>query len=59
VPGYHFHFISDDEKAGGHLLECKIKKARIEIDNTAEFFMVLPGDSPFYKVDLEKPDNNQ
>jgi len=59
VPGYHFHFISDDEKAGGHLLECEVKKARIEIDNTAEFFMVLPKDRPFYQVDLEKPDNNQ
>jgi acetolactate decarboxylase len=42
VPGYHFHFITADRKAGGHLLACQIKDVTIDIDYTTEFYMVLP-----------------
>jgi acetolactate decarboxylase len=42
VPGYHFHFITADRKAGGHLLSCWIKDAVIDIDFTTEFYMLLP-----------------
>lgn len=52
VPGYHFHFISGDRKAGGHLLECQMQSVKIEIDYTSEFYMVLPESEEFYKVDL-------
>ncbi len=41
VPGYHFHFITKDKSMGGHLLECRTKDARIEIDYTPEFHMAL------------------
>ena len=41
VPGYHFHFITADRKAGGHLLDCQIQSAQTEIDYTSEFYMVL------------------
>ncbi|MBC8276076.1 MAG: acetolactate decarboxylase [Chloroflexi bacterium] len=44
VPGYHFHFITSDRKAGGHLLDCRTESAKIEIDYTSEFFMMLLGD---------------
>ena len=54
VPGYHLHFITEDKKAGGHLLECQIKNARVEIDYTSEFYMALPESSEFYKVNLAK-----
>ena len=42
VPGYHFHFITQDRKAGGHLLSCQIRQATIIVDYTSEFHMVLP-----------------
>ena len=42
VPGYHFHFITADRKAGGHLLECQIRSAQAEIDYTSDFYMALP-----------------
>jgi len=42
VPGYHFHFITKDKKTGGHLLECQMQNAKIEIDYTPEFHMILP-----------------
>jgi len=29
-PGYHFHMISQDRKAGGHLLDCSINRAEVE-----------------------------
>lgn len=42
VPGYHLHFITEDRKAGGHLLSCQLQDATIAIDYTSEFYMVLP-----------------
>jgi acetolactate decarboxylase len=42
VPGYHFHFITEDRKAGGHLLACRLQDVTIAIDYTSQFFMVLP-----------------
>lgn len=54
VSGYHFHFITKDRKAGGHLLECKLTKADIEIDESLELFLELPKDKDFFKADLTK-----
>ncbi len=31
VPGYHFHFITADKKAGGHILECSTEGANADI----------------------------
>ena len=53
VPGYHLHFITSDRKAGGHLLECRVQNAKAEIDYTSEFFMELPADQEFYKLNIE------
>ncbi len=52
VPGYHLHFISADRKAGGHVLDFKVQKAIAEIDDTNEFFLMLPSDNSFYQADL-------
>ena len=54
APGYHFHFISADRKAGGHVLEFQVQDVKIEIDDISEFSMVLPGDKEFYGLDLGK-----
>ena len=35
--GYHLHFITDDRKAGGHLLDCAIESGKVEIDDSGEF----------------------
>jgi acetolactate decarboxylase len=52
VPGYHMHFITQDRKAGGHLLECRIQNVKVEIDNIHNFFMALPHGGEFYRADL-------
>jgi acetolactate decarboxylase len=31
VPGYHFHFITADKKAGGHTLDCSTEGANIDV----------------------------
>ncbi len=40
--GYHLHLITNDYTAGGHLLECIIKDATVEIDHINEYNLVLP-----------------
>jgi len=42
VPGYYFHFITEDRTSGGHLLDCQLQNVSIEIDYTFEFYMVMP-----------------
>jgi len=39
--GYHLHFLTDDHTAGGHLLECAIKNATVEIDLTDNYHLQL------------------
>jgi len=41
VVGYHLHFISDDRKTGGHVLDFELSEGEIEIDSEHEFFHVL------------------
>jgi acetolactate decarboxylase len=31
VPGYHFHFITADKKAGGHTLDCSTEGANVDV----------------------------
>jgi len=52
APGYHFHFITKDRDAGGHVLECELQDVNIEIDYTDEWHTVLPEDDQFYNANL-------
>jgi len=52
APGYHFHFITRDRDAGGHVLECQVQDVVVEIDYTDQWHTVLPGDDAFYQVDM-------
>lgn len=52
VPGYHLHFLTADRNAGGHVLDFKIEKATMEIDDTNEFLLTLPSDTAFHNADL-------
>lgn len=53
VPGYHLHFLTDDLKAGGHVLEFTPDSALARLDITPKFLMLLPdATSDFYKIDL-------
>ncbi len=39
--GYHLHFLTDDHTAGGHMLECSIKNATVEIDQTNNYHLLI------------------
>jgi acetolactate decarboxylase len=52
--GFHFHFISDSRKTGGHVLDCTAKNVRIEIDEIRDLHLSLPDTSDFYNADLNK-----
>ena len=42
VVPYHLHFITEDRKAGGHVLEFIIKDVELLVDYTSELRMILP-----------------
>ena len=55
VPGYHLHFISDDRKTGGHILDLTVPvNTTVEYDITPEFAMTLPTSGDFTGVDLSQ-----
>jgi acetolactate decarboxylase len=57
VPKYHLHFITEDKKRGGHLLECETDRIKIGIDFTENIFISLPETKEFYDADLNKGAN--
>ena len=40
--GYHLHLITDDHAAGGHLLDCIITNATVEINQINRYNLLLP-----------------
>jgi acetolactate decarboxylase len=42
VPGYHFHFITDDRTAGGHVLGCRLTRGELRVDREADLRLELP-----------------
>lgn len=50
--GWHFHFVSDDKKWGGHVLDMNIKSGTAEFDVTDNFNMILPTNKDFQTLDL-------
>jgi acetolactate decarboxylase len=59
VPGYHLHFLTKDRKAGGHVLELTVGQAVAKIDRTSNFYMILPEDQDFYKLNTEKDTSSE
>lgn len=41
-PGYHFHFISQDKKSGGHVLEYEPQNVVVEIEYISHLQLKLP-----------------
>lgn len=50
---YHFHFLADDEKHGGHVLDCRLEKSTVEIQTLRGIDLQLPTDKAFDRADLE------
>jgi len=52
VPGYHLHFLADDRKGGGHVLELSVEDVVIEVDDSSAIYVALPADEAFGAADL-------
>ncbi len=54
IPGYHFHFLSEDRLHGGHLLACSTGPLRLRVEALTDFHLALPENEAFLKIDLSK-----
>jgi len=52
VPGFHLHFLTEDRRAGGHVLDLVLARGELAIDATANFHLELPTDPAFLHADL-------
>lgn len=52
VPGFHLHFLTDDCRAGGHVLALELDRAALAIDDTSSFHVELPTDESFLSARL-------
>ena len=50
--GWHFHFVSNDRKFGGHVLQLNIKSGTAQFDKTDNFNLLLPSKSSFHNLEL-------
>ena len=54
VAGFHLHFLSDDKKVGGHVLEFRGRNFKVGMDQLASYRFILPQTKDFDTVNLEK-----
>ncbi len=56
IPDFHFHFISNNEDAGGHVVNFVWDNVMIEIDELYRFSVELPQNIEFKKFNFERTD---
>nr|WP_082856093.1 acetolactate decarboxylase [Mucilaginibacter sp. L294] len=54
ITGYHFHFLSDDKKGGGHIIELTTGDVTIEVDELDSFLVDIPQTKDFENFDFKK-----
>jgi acetolactate decarboxylase len=54
VAGYHLHFLSQDRRSGGHLLDCAGRGLRAQVRRVADFRVSLPESASFLHADLTR-----
>jgi acetolactate decarboxylase len=52
VPGYHWHFLTDDRKVGGHVLDCRFRGGRLRYDVCRSWLVKLDHSAGFNETDL-------
>lgn len=56
LPGYHFHFLTDDRRTGGHVLDLSATQGTVSLQELGGFYLHLPRDSSFRMLQL--PDDS-
>ncbi len=59
VPGYHWHFLSDDRKVGGHVLDLRVREGRVRYDVCRDWAVKLDGSDGFNSTDLGRNLNKE
>jgi acetolactate decarboxylase len=54
ISGYHFHFLSEQKNAGGHIIDVKADNITIEIDRLDSYTVQVPSTSEFEQFDFKK-----
>ncbi|MCB1770656.1 MAG: acetolactate decarboxylase [Candidatus Competibacteraceae bacterium] len=54
VPGLHLHFLSADRQQGGHLLECRPRQVRADIQFLSTLELGLPMNEDYLTVDFQR-----
>lgn len=54
ISGYHFHFLSAQKDAGGHIIDLKTDSITIEIDQLDSYTIHVPSTSDFEQFDFKK-----
>jgi acetolactate decarboxylase len=54
VPGYHLHVLTEDRRAGGHVLQCQGRGLRIRIQRELDLRVSLPQSTEFLQADLSR-----
>jgi acetolactate decarboxylase len=52
APGYHLHFISEDRRIAGHVLECSLDGAAIAIEPLDRVALQIPQTASFAAADI-------
>ena len=52
--GWHLHFISDDRKVGGHILDLEMNDAECLLTKTDSMIVMLPDTESFQSLDLSQ-----
>lgn len=52
VAGYHFHFISDDKKHGGHVLDIEADGLKLQVEPLSNFHLALPETEAYLKATI-------
>jgi len=52
VPGYHWHFLADNRKVGGHVLNLRVVDGRVRSDVSRDWVIKLDGSAGFNATDL-------
>jgi acetolactate decarboxylase len=54
VPGYHWHFISDDRKLGGHVVDCAAEGGEVAFDTCDSWLIKLSDKAEFVSANVGK-----
>ena len=54
ISGYHFHFLSANKNAGGHIIDVKADSITIEIDRLDSYTIQVPSTTEFEQFDFKK-----